>query len=84
MIGEMVLTVAAILWFIDLIPQVYKTYKTKSAKDLSLISVGLGLLAYFFFQLGNYLVGEYFYFMIYILPALMVLLLFLLMLKYKS
>ena len=36
------------IWFLCYLPQIYKTYKTKRAQDVSLIMVYMTLLGYFF------------------------------------
>ena len=36
------------IWFVCYFPQLYKTYKTKSAKDLSLIMIYMTLIGYVF------------------------------------
>jgi len=46
------------IWFLCYLPQIYKTYKTKKAKDISLIMVYMTLLGYVFGMI--YLLGTYF------------------------
>ena len=84
MIGEIVLTVAAGLWFFDMIPQLIKTYRRKSAEGLSYVTFGVSAIAYLLFQIGNFLTNNYFYFLIYIPPACVTFILFALMVKYRN
>lgn len=46
------------IWFLCYLPQIYKTYKTKRAQDVSLIMVYMTLLGYVFGMV--YLLGTYF------------------------
>lgn len=53
-IGAICIYMAGLLWGIELIPQIIKTYKTKSVGDLSLSFFCMCLVAYTLYGIGNY------------------------------
>lgn len=50
---------AGILWGIELIPQLQKTYKSKNVKGISLIFFATCLVAYGLYVLGNVLLANW-------------------------
>lgn len=59
LLGKICIYLAGILWGIELIPQIIKTYKTKSVKDISLSFFSVCLLAYTLYGIGNYLLKNW-------------------------
>ena len=45
--------IAGFLWGIELIPQLIKTYKTKSTKDISTLFFSICMLAYILYIIAN-------------------------------
>lgn len=58
MLPIIVATIAPIINCIQLFPQLYKTYVTKSVKDLSLYSLFLVLLSNIFWLLHGYFITD--------------------------
>lgn len=58
MIPVIVATLAPIINSIQLIPQLYKTYVTKSVKDLSLYSLSLVLITNLLWLLHGYFIND--------------------------
>lgn len=52
-IGNILIYIAGIIWGIELIPQLIKTYKTKNVESISLIFFIFSLLAYIIYLIGN-------------------------------
>jgi len=57
--GELCIYTAGIIWGIELIPQIIKTYKTKSVSDISLAFFSLCLVAYTLYAIGNYILQNW-------------------------
>ncbi|MCK4526440.1 PQ-loop repeat-containing protein [candidate division WOR-3 bacterium] len=83
-IGHFVLLIAALIWFVDLIPQVVKIYRSQKAKDLSLFYVYLNCCAYLAFEVGHILTNNIYLFWIYLGPAIISLILLIMVLKYRN
>jgi MtN3 and saliva related transmembrane protein len=54
-IANTLVIVAGILWSLELIPQVIKTYKTKSVKDISPLFFYICFTAYILYLIGTIL-----------------------------
>ena len=84
LIGNILYTIAAFLWTIDLIPQLLKTYKSKRVGDISLIWLYLNSIAYVCFMCGHIFTNHMYMFYIYIIPSLIVIILTILVYKYRK
>lgn len=83
LIGDIFYTLAAFFWTIALIPQLLKTYRSKTADDISLIWLYINSTAYICFMCGHVLTNQMYMFYIYILPTAIVFILTILVYKYK-
>jgi len=53
-IGNILICIAGVLWGIELIPQLIKTYNTKKVEDISKLFFSICLLAYVLYGIGNF------------------------------
>ena len=83
-IGNILFVVAGVLWAVELIPQLIKTIRTKSVKDISLLFLTLCFVAYLIFISGCYFIGNWFLFFSQLIPFVNVCILLYLVLKYKK
>jgi uncharacterized protein with PQ loop repeat len=58
-LSNILITVAGIIWGIELIPQIYKTVSTKETSGVSFIFFVMCLFAYSIYMVGNALVGNW-------------------------
>jgi uncharacterized protein with PQ loop repeat len=58
-LSDTLLYIAGILWGIELVPQILKTYKTKCVRDISLIFFSICVLAYILSIIGNRIVKNW-------------------------
>lgn len=58
-IANVLIYVAGILWGVELIPQLIKTYKTKDVRGVSLEFFSMCLIAYSLYAIGNYLLENW-------------------------
>jgi len=58
-IGTILICMAGILWGIELIPQLLKTYKTKKVDDISILFFSICLLAYILYGIGNFMLENW-------------------------
>lgn len=84
LIENIFFTIAAFLWTIALIPQLVKTYKSKRADDICLIWLYLNSSAYICFISGYMFANEIFMFYVYLIPTLIVVILTILVYKYRK
>jgi len=59
LIANILIYIAGILWGMELIPQLYKTIKTKQVKDLSLLFFIMCFIAYIIYAIGNLILANY-------------------------
>ena len=69
-IGNILFVVAGTLWGIELLPQLWKTFRTKSAKDFSPVFLSLCIIAYLLFMVGCILKKEWILFVGHIFPVI--------------
>lgn len=69
-IGNLLFILAGTLWGIELLPQLWKTYKTKSIGDFSPFFLTLCLIAYSIFMVGCYLIGNWWLLFSHVLPLI--------------
>lgn len=82
-IGNILITIAGIIWGIELIPQVTKTYKSKNVSGLSLAFFSLCLFAYLLYIIGNYFLSNWVIIFAHIPSLIGNLIMVILILKYK-
>jgi len=70
LIGKILISVAGILWGLEMLPQIYKTWKTKTVSDFSPFFLILCWVAYVLFMIGCILTKAYFYFYAHLLPMI--------------
>ena len=83
-IGNILFVIAGCIWAIELIPQLIKTVRTKSVKDISLFFLTLCFVAYIIFIIGCFLIKNWFLFISQLVPFINVGILLYLVLKYKE
>ena len=81
--GNTFLILAALLWCVNLLPQMIKTYRTKDVQGISLLWIILSALAYIMFELGNIFSQNYSVAAIYLIPAAMNCVLCAMVIKYN-
>jgi len=84
MIANYLVILAGILWALELYPQIYKTWKTKQVKDISLFFISLCSVAYVLFISGCILMKSWALVFSHLLPFINVCVLFVLILKYRG
>ena len=83
-IGNILFVIAGLMWGIELIPQLIKTFKTKSIGDFSPFFLTLCLIAYIIFMTGCVLIKNWFLFFSHIIPSINVIILCILYRLYKN
>lgn len=83
-IGNICVTIASILWTIELIPQIIKTLKYKSVGDISIYWLLTCLTAYIIYLTGMVFHENYWYFLTHLLPTGFTIFFIYLLLKYKN
>ena len=83
-IGNILFVIAGCIWAIELIPQLIRTIRTKSVKDISIFFLTLCFIAYLVFITGCYLIRNWFLFFSHLVPFMNVSILLYLVLKYKN
>ncbi len=58
-IGNLLICIAGIIWGIELIPQMIKTYKSKNVDGISLLFFSMCLFAYLCYMTGSYLLQQW-------------------------
>ena len=69
-LGNILFAVAGVLWGLELIPQLVKTYKSKQVGDFSPFFLALCLIAYTLFMIGCVLIGNWWLFFSHVLPVI--------------
>ena len=82
-IGNILFLIAGLLWAVELIPQLIKTMNTKSVQDISSFFLILCFIAYIIFIVGCFLIKNWFLFFAHLVPFVNVLILLVLVLKYR-
>lgn len=82
-IGNILFIIAGVLWAIELIPQLIRTIRTKSVKDISLFFLTLCFIAYITFLFGCYFIKNWFLFFAHLVPFINVSILLYLVLRYR-
>ncbi len=75
--------ISGTIWAIEMLPQIFKTIKRKSVGDISLPMYILATISFFFFFLGCILQNNLSLLYAHILPCLGVLVMLVLILKYR-
>lgn len=83
-IGNILFLIAGLLWGIELIPQLVKTFKSKSVGDFSPFFLTVCVLAYTLFIIGCVLIKNYFLLFSHIIPTINLLILCVLYKLYKN
>ena len=83
-IGNILFVIAGCLWGIELIPQLIKTFKTKSVGDFSSFFLILCLIAYILFIVGCALINNMYLLFSHIIPTINVIILCMLYRRYKK
>jgi len=84
LMSDIFFSLAGLLFFVELWPQLLKTYRTKKVKDISLFFISLCLVAYIFFITGAWLIHNWILVLTHLLPFINVCVLFVLILKYRK
>ena len=58
-LGNLLIYIAGILWGLEMIPQLIKTYKTRNVKGISLAFFATSLSAYIIYAIGNVVLGNW-------------------------
>ena len=83
-IANILICIAGILWGVELIPQIIKTFKTKNVEGISIFYFLLCFLAYVLYVTGNLLLNNFVIIFAHI-PSMIGLSIILIMLfKYKN
>jgi uncharacterized protein with PQ loop repeat len=83
-IGSILIYLAGIVWGIELIPQIRKTYKTKNVDGISLQFFVMCTFAYILYAFGNYFQQNWAVLISHIPSIIMNLIMVFLIIKYKS
>jgi len=65
---DILFIIAGTLWAIELLPQLYKTFKTKKVKDISIFYPLICLIAFIFFIIGCFLAEQWTILLAHIFP----------------
>jgi len=84
LLGNIFVAVSAVLWAIELIPQIIKTLKRKTVDDISFWWPSLCFTAYIIYEIAMVLHKNWWYFGTHMIPGLLTVLFIGLMLKYRS
>lgn len=83
-IANIMIITAGIIWGIELIPQMIKTHKLKSANDISLAFFVMCFIAYSLYAGGNFLLKNWIILYAHIPSLLFNLIMMILILKYRK
>ena len=83
-IPNLLIITAGIIWSIELIPQIIKTFKTKNVEGLSLIFFAMCTFAYILYETAFIMLGNWPVVFAYILSFLGNLVMCVLILKYRK
>jgi len=84
MIAKILFIVSGIVWGIELIPQIIKTVKRKSVKDVSLMMFVMCETAYMIYFVAAYLIREYVLIIAHIPSAVLLAVMICLVIKYRG
>jgi len=82
-IGNILIYTAGIIWGIELIPQLIKTYKTKNVKGISLTFFIASFIAYVIYIIGNVILQNWNIVIAHSLATVLVLWMVILIFKYR-
>jgi len=83
-LGNILFVIAGCLWGIELIPQLIRTFKTKSVKDFSPFFLTLCFIAYIFFMAGCILIKNWYLLFSHIVPSINIVILCVLYWVYRD
>ena len=83
-IGNILFIGAGILWGIELLPQLYQTFRTRKVEDISLFYVAICFMAYIIFLVGCFFINNKYLLIAHLIPFVNVGILLYLILKYKE
>jgi MtN3 and saliva related transmembrane protein len=75
---------AGILWTIETIPQIYKLWKTKKSKDISIAFFLICIIAYIIFIIGNIMLRNWSVVVSQIFPFVNLIIINMLIFKYRK
>lgn len=82
-IANILFILSGILWSIELLPQLWKTYKTKKVEDISIFFPLICSIAYIVFIIGAFLIKQWYLIIAHVFPFCLMLIMLSLILKYK-
>lgn len=82
-IGNILIYVAGIIWGIELIPQLIKTYKTKNVEGISLLFFIGSLIAYTTYIVGNAMLQNWNIIIAHIPSVILTIWMVILIIKYR-
>lgn len=83
-LANVLFMIAGLLWGIELLPQIFKTERTKCVKDMSLFFYLICFLAYTLYMIGALLIRNYWIFLAHIPSLLFLIIMISLMFKYRK
>ena len=84
LIGNGLIYLAGILWFVEMIPQITKTVKTKDVSSISLAYFIICFLAYLIYCIGNVLLANTAIVLAHIPSMFLTLIMLILIFKYRE
>jgi uncharacterized protein with PQ loop repeat len=76
--------ISGFLWSVELLPQLWKTYKRKTTNDLSLFYYITCVSAFIIFLIGCYLLGNWFLFFSHLIPFINLCILIVMIINYRK
>ena len=83
MLSKFLFVIAGLLWSIELIPQLYKTWKSKKISDLSLFFLIICISAFICFLWGAILLKNWVLVFSHFIPFINLIILTILVIKYR-
>lgn len=81
-IANILFIISGLLWGAELIPQIRKTLKRKSVKDISFMFYLICFVAYFIYFIGAYLIAQWFLIIAHIPSVILIAVMLMLIIKY--
>jgi len=83
-LSQILFIIAGILWAVELIPQLYKTIRSKDVTGISIFFIFLCFTAYIIFLIGCFLIKNWALLFSHVIPFVNVSILLYLVLKYRK
>ena len=83
-LSNILFLISGVLFTVELWPQIYKTYRSRKAKDISIFFLITCMVAYICFIISSILIKNWFLVISHCIPFVNLSILFVLVLKYRK